>query len=430
MTAAPALEIAKSTTDECVNTSVTLTPQQVGGGAVGSLLNASSYKWTKDASAASLATSLTYTTGLTTTSTVYHFTATTVTGNCPVSADITLQGVAAPVVSGISAIVASGASLIDKKYYAGDNITFSVPNNVDYTYAWTIDGVSAGSGNSCQIESATAASYVVKVTVTNSAGCSTELTETYTLSAGCGLTVALQDHFNPGNPVRICANGVALIDAVATANCAGESVLYYVWYQKQADNTYKEVLRDENPGALKSTFAATVAGTYQVWVYSARGMIKSADLQVNASGSIYTADIVEAWDPVYIPLGGGPADLGANGNNLDSYYWKTREMVYGSAHTAQFPTTSALSQATTFFVYASHSDGCVSMDSSHVVLSDKTLDITIQIAGNPVCANGKIRLTARVSNGSGNYDYTWATNEFTIGYPNKIRKWFLKPTRA
>ncbi len=430
VTAAPALEIAKSTTDECVNTSVTLTPQQVGGGAVGSLLNASSYKWTKDASAASLATSLTYTTGLTTTSTVYHFTATTVTGNCPVSADITLQGVAAPVVSGISAIVASGASLIDKKYYAGDNITFSVPNNVDYTYAWTIDGVSAGSGNSCQIESATAASYVVKVTVTNSAGCSTELTETYTLSAGCGLTVALQDHFNPGNPVRICANGVALIDAVATANCAGESVLYYVWYQKQADNTYKEVLRDENPGALKSTFAATVAGTYQVWVYSARGMIKSADLQVNASGSIYTADIVEAWDPVYIPLGGGPADLGANGNNIDSYYWKPEKWFTGSAHTAQFPTTSALSQATTFFVYASHSDGCVSMDSSHVVLSDKTLDITIQIAGNPVCANGKIRLTAEVSNGSGNYDYTWATNEFTIGYPNKNKEMVFEANKS
>lgn len=430
VTAAPALEIAKSTTDECVNTSVTLTPQQVGGEAVGSLLNASSYKWTKDASAASLATSLTYTTGLTTTSTVYHFTATTVTGNCPVSADITLQGVAAPVVSGISAIVASGASLIDKKYYAGDNITFSVPNNVDYTYAWTIDGVSAGSGNSCQIESATAASYVVKVTVTNSAGCSTELTETYTLSAGCGLTVALQDHFNPGNPVRICANGVALIDAVATANCAGESVLYYVWYQKQADNTYKEVLRDENPGALKSTFAATVAGTYQVWVYSARGMIKSADLQVNASGSIYTADIVEAWDPVYIPLGGGPADLGANGNNIDSYYWKPEKWFTGSAHTAQFPTTSALSQATTFFVYASHSDGCVSMDSSHVVLSDKTLDITIQIAGNPVCANGKIRLTAEVSNGSGNYDYTWATNEFTIGYPNKNKEMVFEANKS
>ncbi len=430
VTAAPALEIAKSTTDECVNTSVTLTPQQVGGGAVGALLNASSYKWTKDASAASLATSLTYTTGLTTTSTVYHFTATTVTGNCPVSADITLQGVAAPVVSGISAIVASGASLIDKKYYAGDNITFSVPNNVDYTYAWTIDGVSAGSGNSCQIESATAASYVVKVTVTNSAGCSTELTETYTLSAGCGLTVALQDHFNPGNPVRICANGVALIDAVATANCAGESVLYYVWYQKQADNTYKEVLRDENPGALKSTFAATVAGTYQVWVYSARGMIKSADLQVNASGSIYTADIVEAWDPVYIPLGGGPADLGANGNNIDSYYWKPEKWFTGSAHMAQFPTTSALSQATTFFVYASHSDGCVSMDSSHVVLSDKTLDITIQIAGNPVCANGKIRLTAEVSNGSGNYDYTWATNEFTIGYPNKNKEMVFEANKS
>lgn len=346
------------------------------------------------------------------------------------SADITLQGVAAPVVSGISAIVASGASLIDKKYYAGDNITFSVPNNVDYTYAWTIDGVSAGSGNSCQIESATAASYVVKVTVTNSAGCSTELTETYTLSAGCGLTVALQDHFNPGNPVRICANGVALIDAVATANCAGESVLYYVWYQKQADNTYKEVLRDENPGALKSTFAATVAGTYQVWVYSARGMIKSADLQVNASGSIYTADIVEAWDPVYIPLGGGPADLGANGNNIDSYYWKPEKWFTGSAHTAQFPTTSALSQATTFFVYASHSDGCVSMDSSHVVLSDKTLDITIQIAGNPVCANGKIRLTAEVSNGSGNYDYTWATNEFTIGYPNKNKEMVFEANKS
>lgn len=352
------------------------------------------------------------------------FTATTATGNCPVSADITLQGVAAPVISGISTVVASGASLIDKKYYAGDNITFSVPNNTDYTYAWTIDGVSAGSGNSCQIESATAASYVVKVTVTNSAGCSTELTETYTLSAGCGLTVALQDHFNPGNPVRICTNGVALIDAVATANCAGESVLYYVWYQKQPDNTYKEVFRDENPGALTSTFAATATGTYQVWVYSARGMIKSADLQVNASGSIYAADIVEAWDPVYIPLGGGPADLGANGNNIDSYYWKPEKWFTGSAHTAQFPTTSALSQATTFLVYASHSDGCVSMDSSHVVLSDKTLDITIQIAGNPVCANGKIRLTAEVSNGSGNYDYTWATNEFTTGYPNKTRKWF------
>lgn len=430
VTAAPALEIARSTTDECVNTSVTLTPQQVGGAAVGSLLNASSYKWTQDASATSLATSLTYTTDLTTTSTVYHFTATTATGNCPVSADITLQGVAAPVISGISTVVASGASLIDKKYYAGDNITFSVPNNTDYTYAWTIDGVSAGSGNSCQIESATAASYVVKVTVTNSAGCSTELTETYTLSAGCGLTVALQDHFNPGNPVRICTNGVALIDAVATANCAGESVLYYVWYQKQPDNTYKEVFRDENPGALKSTFAATATGTYQVWVYSARGMIKSADLQVNASGSIYAADIVEAWDPVYIPLGGGPADLGANGNNIDSYYWKPEKWFTGSAHTAQFPTTSALSQATTFLVYASHSDGCVSMDSSHVVLSDKTLDITIQIAGNPVCANGKIRLTAEVSNGSGNYDYTWATNEFTTGYPNKNKEMVFEANKS
>ena len=207
-------------------------------------------------------------------------------------------------------------------------------------------------------------------------------------------------------------------------------MLYYVWYQKQADNTYKEVLRDENPGALKSTFAATVAGTYQVWVYSARGMIKSADLQVNASGSIYTADIVEAWDPVYIPLGGGPADLGANGNNIDSYYWKPEKWFTGSAHTAQFPTTSALSQATTFFVYASHSDGCVSMDSSHVVLSDKTLDITIQIAGNPVCANGKIRLTAEVSNGSGNYDYTWATNEFTIGYPNKNKEMVFEANKS
>lgn len=430
VTAAPALEIARSTTDECVGTPVTLTPQQVGGAAVGSLLDGNSYKWTQDASATSLGELLTLSTQVPATSTVYHFTATTVTGNCPVAADITLQGVAAPVISGISTLVASGASLIDKKYYAGDNITFSVPNNADYTYAWTINGVSAGSGNSCQIESATAASYVVKVTVTNSAGCSTELTETYTLSAGCGLTVALQDHFNPGNPVRICANGVALIDAVATANCAGESVLYYVWYQRQADNTYKEIFRDENPGALKSTFAATVAGTYQVWVYSARGMIKSADLQVNASGSIYAADIVEAWDPVYIPLGGGPADLGANGNNIDSYYWKPEKWFTGSAHTAQFPTTSALSQATTFFVYGSHSDGCVSMDSSHVVLSDQTLDITIQIAGNPVCANGKIRLTAEVSNGSGNYDYTWATNEFTTGYPNKNKEMVFEANKS
>lgn len=430
VTAAPALEIARSTTDECVGTPVTLTPQQVGGAAVGSLLDGNSYKWTQDASATSLGKLLTLSTQVPATSTVYHFTATTVTGNCPVSADITLQGVAAPVISGISTVVASGASLIDKKYYAGDNITFSVPNNTDYTYAWTIDGVSAGSGNSCQIESATAASYVVKVTVTNSAGCSTELTETYTLSAGCGLTVALQDHFNPGNPVRICTNGVALIDAVATADCAGESVLYYVWYQKQPDNTYKEVFRDENPGALKSTFAATATGTYQVWVYSARGMIKSADLQVNASGSIYAADIVEAWDPVYIPLGGGPADLGANGNNIDSYYWKPEKWFTGSAHTAQFPTTSALSQATTFLVYASHSDGCVSMDSSHVVLSDKTLDITIQIAGNPVCANGKIRLTAEVSNGSGNYDYTWATNEFTTGYPNKNKEMVFEANKS
>lgn len=411
---APVITIEPDKTERCENTELVLTPA-TGGVPVTNQLNASTYKWTKGTNATAEATTLTHTVTLASGQNTWHFTAETATGGCPVSADITLTGNAGPAVSGIQTQLLTGGSLENNKYYTGDDIIFKVNETSGWTYRWKIDGADAGTGSSCEIESAVADKYEVEVTVTDANGCSTTVKETYTKNTACDIQIAVKDHFTGSTTLNICTGGVALLDAeVSGGNCTGQTVLSMTWYKKQADGSYTEVYTEATNGTKKTTFATDEPGTYQVRVNTGRGIISSNDMTVNTSGSLHDSDKVQAWDPVSMPVGGGIVRLGANGQSIRKYYWKPEAYFNGTANTEQFPQTVKLNAEQTFFVYASHTNGCISLDSSKVVESENNLDVKIEVAGNPVCSDGKIRLTAVVTGGSGNYQYAWGTSDFSV----------------
>lgn len=412
--AAPSITIETDKTDRCAGSQLVLTPT-TGGAAVTNQLNASSYKWTKGSATTAEATSLTHNVTLAAGSNTWHFTAQTANGGCPVSADITLTGNAGPAVSGIQTALLTGGSLTNNKYYTGDEITFSVPRNTGWTYRWTIDGADAGTDNSCKIESAVKDQYTVAVTVTDANGCTTTIEQVYTKNTACDIQIALKDHFTGNTTLNICTGGVVLIDAeVSGGNCTGQTILSMTWYKKQAGGSYTEVYTETLNGAKKSSFAASEAGIYQVRVNTGRGIVSSGDVTVGTSGSLLESDKVVAWDPVSMPVGGGVVRLGANGQTVEKYYWKPEAFFAGTAYTEQFPQTTRINGNRTFWVYASHSNQCTSMDSSHVVEAANNLNVSIAVAGNPVCLNGKIRLTAQVTNGSGDYEYAWGTNDLSL----------------
>lgn len=424
VTKAPSVTIDYDQTLTCGGSPLALTATATDGTNLTTALQ--NIKWTENTGTTAVSTALTYNTNLPTASTVYHFAAETTSGGCPVEASVTLSGTTPPNLA-MTAVLASGATITDNTYHEGDIITLSVPNG-NYTYAWTVNGTSvSGSSNEYVIDGADLGQYDLSLVVTdNATGCTQTITKTLTKSsADCQMAISIQDHFSGSATVTICSGGVALMDARVTPKC-GDMVTSYAWYKKAANNSWAKVDTTTSADVNLNSYSAREAGTYQVRVYTVRGVHK-AEITVTAGGTINSAGAVKAWPKVAVQ----PAHstlLGASGSGVTNYYWTPENLFASGDNAQQYPTTLAINEEMYFYVYGKHYDACVSLDSTHVILSNKALEVKVSVAGTPLlaCDGEKARMWADVTGGSGYYNYVWPSDAYSKG-PTDQKEAYIVP---
>ncbi len=126
---------------------------------------------------------------------------------------------------------------------------------------------------------------------------------------------------------------------------------------------------------------------------------------------IYSAPVAEAGVSQTIGSGSqitlnGSAS-GGSGNY--SFHWEPASLV-NNPNIAN-PTTVSLTSSQVFVLTVTDNvTGCSHSDSVTITVQSSTLSVSIQASADTICSGSSVQLTTNVSNGSGNYTYTWSSS--------------------
>lgn len=239
-----------------------------------------------------------------------------------------------------------------------------------YTYTWS------NGGNTPTISNLSAGTYTV--TVSDSNGC-TE-TATTTVTQGDAITLSLS------NTAVSCFGGN---NGTASVNAFGGTTPYiYAW----------------SNGGNTETITGLSAGTYTVTVTDANDCTSTSSTTVTQGNDL---DIATNSTAVSCPGGinGTVSAAAAGGSSPYTYAWSNGG------------NTSTITDLTngTYTVTVTDANGCSGVSTATVAISNSpSLSCSVTIT-SPVSENdgNDGALTVNVSNGSGNYSYTWSNGANT-----------------
>lgn len=392
--AAPTLALNASSEAECAGEPITLTATS----------GLTSYQWYQGSTLLATTGTATYSPTLPTSGSTVEYSVKATKDGCTATAQKTITLNPLPKAE-INVEIANGHTRASGKYAKGDRIVYTAvtPNTALYNYSWS-DGVNTSSGTEFEIPSATANAYNVTLTVEDkTTHCSATKTVNLTLDGSCGITNLALSGTN-GN--LICQNGLSRITATVTTVCDGSEVIGYALYK---GNVKLDSVGITN-NAKSHIFNVFEAGTFTVKVYTFAGMLTS-DITISIRN--VQTDKVSAPDYLYVRSGHSTI-LIANSTNgtINQWLWEPKEKISGD-NARQYARTSDLSVPTTYYVYGTDQNECMSVDSTKVEISNEALIVEVTPEAKTICKKGSVTLTANVIGGVGPYTYEWTHDSYT-----------------
>lgn len=253
----------------------------------------------------------------------------------------------------------------------GGSVTLNATGGT--SYAWS-PAATLSNPNIANPVASPASTTTYTVTVTDANGCTA--TDTVTVSISTSMTVSA------GPDLNICDGSSIQLSVNATGT--------YNWQPAASLNN----------NAIASPLASPASTTtYTVTVTDANGCQGSDTITVSVASPV----VLTVSNDVTI-CAGQTATLNATANGGDggpyTYTWNNN-LAGNGPHTVSPATT------TTYNVYATDGIGCISLTDSITVTVNPPLAVTATAAPYTVCAGNSSVLTASVSGGDGNYNYSW-----------------------
>ncbi len=384
----PTLVITPAVPATCAGVGLALTATPAGGSGT-----YSSYSWTGVGAASLSSTTVANPTFTNATAGTYALTCTVTDNKGCIGTDsktVTVNANPTLVITPAVPATCAGVGLALTATPAGGSGTYS-------SYSWT--GVGAASLSSTTVANptftnATAGTYALTCTVTDSKGCLGSASKTVTVNANPTLTIT------PAVPATCVGVGLAL-----TATPLGGSGTYssYLWTGVGAASLSSTTVA--NP-----TFTNATAGTYALTctVTDNKGCIgtDSKTVTVNVNPTLVITPAVPATCAgVGLALTATPA--GGSGT-YSSYSWTGVGAASLSSTTVANPTfTNATAGTYALTCTVTDNKGCIGTDSKTVTVNaNPTLVITPAVPAT--CAGVGLALTATPAGGSGTYSsYSW-----------------------
>ena len=274
-----------------------------------------------------------------------------------------------------------------------------------YSYAWTVDGVAAGTDSSTLTLSGVTADAAIAVTVTDvydngdAADCTASDTAALDVNADLSVTVA---------DVNACYEA----DAIFTANASGGTAPYsYAWtVDGVAAGTDSSTLTVSGVTA-DAAIAVTVTDAYDNGDAADCTASDTADLDVNPGLSVTVADVNACYeaDAIFTAnASGGAAPY--------SYAWTVDGVAAGTdSNTLTLSGVTAdavIAVAVTDAFDNGDTADCIASDTAAL---DVNADLSVTVADVNACYEADAIFTANASGGTAPYSYAWTIDGVAAG---------------